>query len=116
MLRAILEKKVNKNEEAMWGESHVLCISFQPNHTYVRVRYSFFTDVVTLYVLLICRINDKLRLGFLLPPHLESVMFAIRLGVMLSNSSRAQRSLDALMFRELPCSSRSSLAYCRISK
>ena len=74
------------------GRVNVLCVSFQPNQHLRACAIFFFTDIVILYVLLICRINDKLQLGSLLSPHLESVMFAIRLGVMSSNSSRAQRS------------------------
>ena len=67
-----------------------------PTNTCVRVRYSFFTDVVTLYVLLICRNNDKLRLGSLLSLHLESVVFAICLGVMLSNLSKGELDVSGI--------------------
>ena len=87
VLKAIPKKNANENEEAMWGEAHIpprrrptlygVSLS-RPTNACVRRRYSFVTDVVLLYALIICHINDGSRHPSLLSPQLKSVMSTLR--------------------------------------
>ena len=77
----------------MWGETHIsprrrptlygVSLS-RPTDACVRRRYSLVTDVVPLYALIICHINDGSRLPSLLIPQLKSVMFTFRTAIRLS--------------------------------
>ena len=79
VLKAILKKKVNESKDAMWVKTHIAQDVGQPHMVCLFPAQPmgdiFVTDVVALYVLIFCHINDGSRLPSFLLPWLESDVY-----------------------------------------